>query len=107
MDEENPPENQSIFKCVKVPLQHVLKDRNINMEKIFNTVITANKIVIHTLQFMKLYLLNHYHTHNTLPKLDKLFINCCLKTVCVKKTARGRPPNKETQQLKIVCLILL
>jgi len=101
MNKENPPDkSRGIFKCVKIPLQHVLKDRDVNSQKIFNTVVTANKIVIHTLQFMKLYLLNYYHTHNTLPKIDKLFVNCCLKTVCVKKTARGRPPNEETQLLK-------
>ena len=101
MDKENPPDkSRGIFKCVKIPLQHVLKDKDVNTQKIFNTVVTANKIVIHTLQFMKLYLLNYYHTHRTLPKIDKLFVNCCLKTVCVKKTARGRPPNKETQILK-------
>ena len=59
MDEkEKPPDD--FYKCVKVPLKHVLKHPEINIPKIQETAIIANKIVIHTLQFMKLYLLDYY-----------------------------------------------
>ena len=89
---EKPPDDY--FKCVKVSLKNVLKHYEINQPKINNTVIKAHKIVIHTLQFMKLYLLNFYDTHKTLPKIDKEFINCCMKIIC-KEASTGRPPNKE------------
>lgn len=96
---EKPPDD--FFKCVKVSLKHVLKHYNINQPKINETVIKAHKIVIHTLQFMKLYLLDYYNTHKkTLPKIDKKFINCCMKSVCIKQTKAGRPPNEETKKLK-------
>ena len=94
---EKPPDDY--FKCVKVSLKNVLKHYEINQPKINNTVIKAHKIVIHTLQFMKLYLLNFYDTHKTLPKIDKEFINCCMKIIC-KEASTGRPPNKEIKELK-------
>ena len=45
------------FKCVKVPLKHVLKHYDVNSAKITESTIKCNKIIIHTLQFMKLYLI--------------------------------------------------
>ena len=55
---EEPPDE--FFKCVKVSLKHVLKHYEINQTKINETVVKANKIVIHTLQYLKLYLLDYY-----------------------------------------------
>ena len=52
---EKPPE---FFKSVKTSLKSILKHPNINTTKISDAVIKANKIVIHTLQFLKLYLLH-------------------------------------------------
>jgi len=94
---EEPPDD--FFKCVKVSLKHVLKHYEINQTKINETVVKANKIVIHTLQFMKLYLLDFYNNHSSLPKIDKEFINCCMKILCNEK-ASGRPPKKEIKELK-------
>jgi hypothetical protein len=95
---EKPPD-KGYFKCVKVPLKHVIKHPDINLQKIGNTVIKAHKIVIHTLQFMKLYLLDYYNTNNNLPKIDKVFINCCMKILC-NENATGRPPSKDIKELK-------
>jgi len=94
---EKPPDE--FFKCVKVSLKHVLKHHEINQPKINQTVIKAHKIVIHTLQFMKLYLLNYYDKNSNLPKINKEFINSCMKIVC-KEKATGRPPKKEIKELK-------
>ncbi len=94
---EEPPDD--FFKCIKVSLKHVLKHFNINQPKINKSVIKANKIVIHTLQFMKLYLLDYYDKNNSLPIVDKEFINSCMKILCNEKTT-GRPPKKEIKELK-------
>ena len=94
---EEPPDDY--FKCVKVSLKHVLKHYEINQPKINNTAIKAHKIVIHTLQFMKLYLLDYYNKNNKLPIIDKEFINSCMKILCNEK-ATGRPPKKEIKELK-------
>ena len=96
-EKEKPPDNY--FKCVKVPLKHVIKHPDINIPKIQKTAIMANKIVIHTLQFMKLYLLDYYNKHNKLPVIDKTFINTCIKVQCYENKG-GRPASNKVQKLK-------
>ena len=56
-----PPE---FFKSIKTSLKSVLKHPEINTSKINDAVIKANKIVIHTLQYLKLYLLDYYENNN-------------------------------------------
>jgi hypothetical protein len=87
------------FKCVKIPLKHVLKNPDINLPKITDAVIKCNKIIINTLMFMKLYLLDYFEKNNKLPEIDKVFVNSCMKILC-NESASGRPPKKEIKELK-------
>lgn len=89
----------SFYKTIKVPLRHVLKNPKINQKKITNTVMKAHKIVIHALQFLKLYLLDYYETNKSLPVIDKTLVNLCMKIQC-NETIRGKPPKPETQEIK-------
>ena len=94
---EKPPE---FFKSVKTSLKSILKHPDINTPKINEAVIKANKIVIHTLQFLKLYLLHYYeNNNNSLPKISKELINSTMKILCNEKT-QGRPPKQEIKELK-------
>ena len=81
------------FKCIKIPIKNVLKHYDINLPKITDAVLMCNKIVIHTLMFMKLYLLDYYETHKCLPIIDNEFVNSCMKILCNEST-NGRPPKK-------------
>ena len=92
---EKPPD---YFKCVKIPLKYITKHETI-INSVNETVIKANKIVINTLQFIKLYCLEQYHKSKTLPNIDEEFINAVMKTLCVE-TVTGRPPSKKTLELK-------
>jgi hypothetical protein len=96
---EKPPE---FFKSIKTSLKSILKHTDINTTKINNAVIRANKIVIHTLHYLKLYLLDYYEKNNhSLPIISKEFINNTMKVVCgEKEEKRGKPPKKETLELK-------
>jgi len=95
---EKPPE---FFKSVKTSLKSILKHPDINTPKINDAVIKANKIVIHTLQFLKLYLLHHYETTNILPTINAELVNNSMKVICgEKEEKRGKPPKKETIELK-------
>ena len=94
---EKPPED--FFKGIKTSLKSVLKHPDINLPKITNAVIKCNKIVIQTMMFMKLFLLDHYDKHNTLHVINDEFINSCMKILCNEK-ASGRPPKKEIKELK-------
>ena len=96
---EKPPE---FFKSIKTSLKSVLKHPEINTKILNDAVVKSNKIVIHTLQFLKLYLLDYYENNNqTLPIISKELINNSMKVVCGEKTEkRGKPANKETIELK-------
>jgi hypothetical protein len=95
-----PPDKPTdYFKCVKIPLKHVLKNPDINLPKITDAVIKCNKIVINTLMFMKLYLLDYFEKNNKLPEIDKVFVNSCMKILC-NESVSGRPPKKEIRELK-------
>jgi len=97
--EEKKTKPPDYFKCVKVPLKHVIKNPDINLPKITDAVIKCNKIVINTLMFMKLYLLDYFEKNNKLPDIDKVFVNSCMKILCNENAAR-RPPKKEVKDLK-------
>jgi transposase len=94
-----PDKSTDYFKCVKIPIKHVLKNPDINLPKITDAVIKCNKIVINTLMFMKLYLLDYFEKNNKLPIIDKVFVNSCMKILCNESTS-GRPPKKEIKELK-------
>jgi hypothetical protein len=89
---EKPPD---YFKSVKTSLKSILKHPAINTNKINDAVLKSNKIVIHTLQFLKLYLLHHYEQYLTLPPVNHLLINTTMKILCGEQT-QGRPPKQET-----------
>ena len=98
-----PPDKPTFdhYKSVKVPIRHILKNPDINLPKINQAVIKCHKIVVHTLMFMKLYMLEDYETNNTLPKIDDTFINTIMKVVCGEKTEkRGKPASEKTKILK-------
>jgi len=95
-----PPDKPTdYFKCIKIPLKHILKNPDINLPKITDAVIKCNKIVINTLMFVKLYLLDYFEKYNKLPEIDKVFVNSCMKILC-NENASGRPPKKEIKELK-------
>ena len=94
-----PDKHLDYFKCVKIPIKHILKNPDINSQKITNAVIKCNKIVINTLMFMKLYLLDYFEKNNKLPLIDKVFVNSCMKILC-NESSSGRPPKKEVKELK-------
>jgi len=96
---EKPPE---FYKSTKTSLKSILKHHEINTKKINTLVIKAHKIIIHTLQFLKLYILHHYETKNhILPDIDKVFILNVMKVICGERhTNQGKPPKKETIELK-------
>ncbi len=98
-DKKPPDKPTDYFKCVKIPLKHILKHPEITTPKINDAVMRCNKIVINTLMFMKLYLLDYFEKNNKLPEIDKVFVNSCMKILC-NENASGRPPKKEIKELK-------
>src|SRR3990167_903720 len=86
------------YQCVKVPLTHIITDPQLIL-KLNETVINANKIVIYSLQFIKLYSLHHFKLHQMLPEITLSWINNVMKTIC-KAPTTGRKPSNKTMILK-------
>jgi len=101
---EKPPE---FYKSTKTSLKSILKHPEINTTKINDVVIKAHKIVIHALQFLKLYMLHHHETNNhILPHIDKVLILNVMKVVCGEKhTNTGKPPREKRLNSKTNLLL--
>ena len=83
-------------KTVKVPLKYCIKDPEINLPKINRTVLDINSIVIHALQFIKLYILHSYNKERRIPDISKVFVSCCLKTVAERNKSGRQPTTNRT-----------
>jgi hypothetical protein len=80
------------YKAVKNSLVNILKDEadRIIIQK---AVVAVHRIIIHTLQFMKLYFLSA----SEMPKIDEHFVMCCTRVVRETKLD-GRTKNREEHQ---------
>ena len=86
------------YKTIKTTLKSVLK-QNIEMYScINNLVIEMNDLVIHSYQFIRLYILDCYCNNRDLPNINEKFITYCVKTLGVKDT-RGKK-SKDTELLE-------
>jgi hypothetical protein len=72
---------KSAYKTFKIPLKTILLNRDTAQPAINRLVFEMNDLVIHTYQFIRLYVLHQYTNHNPLPELDDTFILYCIKTL--------------------------
>ena len=82
---DRPPEKPP-YKCTKTSLKSIARN-DIIIDKLTNIATIVNKITIHTLQFLKLYLLDCYDKQLKLPRLNQSFILAIMKIIC-------KPPSK-------------
>jgi hypothetical protein len=92
-------ESKPFFQCVKTSLKSVVKNEVV-IEKLTNAALLTNRIMTHSLQFLKLYLIHCSDAGYAVPAIDKPFVNAVMKILCEKTETRGRAPKAETQQLK-------
>jgi transposase len=97
MEEKLPPDKQ-VYKVIKTSLKSVVKHQD-TLNKLNQICITANHIMIHSLQFLKLYLLHLFQSNKPFPTLNKLFMVNLIKTVC-EKPKKGRPPGQKAMDVK-------
>ena len=91
---------KSYFHTIKTSLKSVVRNTVVS-QKLTDTALLVNCIMIHTLQFMKLYFINCYDLDQTLQNLDRPFVTAVMKTLC-EAPSTGRPPKSETRQAKAV-----
>ena len=85
----NEPINKTVFRIgnytlsvIKTNIKNIIKSKTF-LNKINDTVIKVNKIIIHTYNYLKLYLLHLYETNQEFPILDDSFIRMIIKVLCL------------------------
>jgi len=91
---------KSSYKTFKIPLKTILLNRDTIQPVINNLVFEMNDLVIHTYQFIRLYILNCYTNKKPLPIIDDTFILYCIKSLGLRDN-RGKK-GKDTELLEIL-----
>jgi hypothetical protein len=91
---------KSAYKTFKIPLKTILLNRDTTQPFINHLVIEMNDLVIHTYQFIRLYILHQYTQNLPLPELDDTFILYCIKTLGTRDN-RGKK-GKDTELLEVL-----
>jgi hypothetical protein len=89
---------KSAYKTLKIPLKTILLNRDTIQPVINNLVFEINDLVIHTYQFIRLYVLYCYSNNKPLPELNDTFISYCIKTLGTRDN-RGKKC-KDTELLE-------
>jgi hypothetical protein len=77
------------FQTIKTTLKSVLLNRNEIQPEINNLVFEMNDLMIHSYQFIRLYILYCYTKKLPLPEIDETFIIYCIKALGVRDN-RGK-----------------
>ena len=88
------------YKTIKCSLQQILRDDNekTNYNTIFDACFRAHKLVIHVYQFLRLWILDHYHKQISIPTITKDTIKIAFKALSVD-APRGDQMNDENYDL--------
>ena len=89
---------KSAYKTFKIPLKTILLNHNSMQPVINNLVFEMNDLVIHTYQFIRLYVLHQFTQNLPLPELDEIFISYCIKSLGTRDN-RGKKC-KDTELLE-------
>lgn len=79
----------SAYKTLKIPLKTILWNRQEVQPVLNQWVFDINDLVIHSYQFIRLYLLHLYHQQMPFPVIDETFVLYCIRTLG-KRDNRGR-----------------
>jgi hypothetical protein len=91
---------KSAYKTFKISLKTILIHRDTIQPVINNLVFEMNDLVIHTYQFIRLYVLNCYTNNIPLPTIDEIFILYCIKSLGIRDN-RGKK-GKDTELLEVL-----
>ena len=91
---------KSSYKTFKIPLKTIILNRDTIQPVINNLVFEMNDLVIHTYQFIRLYIMNCYTNNILLPTIDETFILYCIKSLGTRDN-RGKK-SKDTELLEIL-----
>ena len=89
----------SCYKTIKTSLRSITIDYDVIIT-LNDTVLMAHRIAIHTLQFLKLYILHSFDTTQKIPSIDHGLIVNIMRTLAPKQKNVGCRPKDETIKLQ-------
>ena len=87
------PDKITVVKC---PLKQILKD-NENINKLVDVCSRTNELVIHSYQFLRLWILHKYENNLEIPEITKGTIKMVFKTLTI--SSRGPKPKENNLKL--------
>ena len=90
--------NKSAYTTIKPTLKSVLHNHKEVQPVITNLVFEMNDLMIHSYQFIRLYVLKCYNENQLLPEINEKFILYCIKTLGLRDK-RGKQ-SKDTDLLE-------
>ena len=91
---------KTAYKTFKISLKTILLNRDTTQPVINHLVFEMNDLVIHTYQFIRLYVLRQFSQQNPLPEINDTFILYCIKTLGSRDN-RGKK-GKDTELLEVL-----
>ncbi len=90
--------DKSAYTTIKTTLKSVLHNYKEVQPVITNLVFEMNDLMIHSYQFIRLYILKCYNSKQHLPEINEKFILYCIKTLGVKSNQGAK--SKDTELLE-------
>jgi hypothetical protein len=90
--------DKSAYTTIKTTLKSVLHNHKEVQPVITNLVFEMNDLMIHSYQFIRLYVLKCYNNNQPLPEINEKFILYCIKTLGVRSNQGAK--SKDTDLLE-------
>jgi hypothetical protein len=88
-------DDKSAYTTIKTTLKSVLRNHKEVQPVITNLVFEMNDLMIHSYQFIRLYILYCYTNNQLLPEINDRFILYCIKTLGVRSNQGAKSQNTE------------
>jgi hypothetical protein len=90
--------DKSAYTTIKTTLKSVLHNHKKIQPVITNLVFEMNDLMIHSYQFIRLYVLKCYNNNQSLPEINEKFILYCIKTLGIRSNQGAK--SKDTELLE-------
>lgn len=91
MDTKKPPDE---MRTLKIALNKIVKNESM-IPILFDAVTRTNQIIIHTYQFLRLWILDKYHSNKQIPKIDVDIVHMASKALL--QNSSGPKPGGENK----------
>ena len=87
--------DKSAYTTIKTTLKSVLHNHKEVQPVITNLVFEMNDLMIHSYQFIRLYVLKCYNNNQPLPEINERFILYCIKTLGIRSNQGAKSKNTD------------